>query len=241
MFAQFNWSQPGLDEFLIILFNLGNTLAVVAFVVRGPIMLRVLAVIGTTMQAFYYGFISTGPIGHGVFWKTVMAVSATAFMIILIRERMGRPFAPELRGLAHELNLLNPGQLEKLFKVGMVRVAEGEPTILRQGEHPDELYYLLEGSATVLKDGRTIPVDSGTFLGEIAFVSGGPATADVILAKDSTYFAWPVGKLKVLLAREDQIDIGLRGLINHDLARKIASQPVSLERDVKKAMKAAVE
>jgi UDP-N-acetylmuramyl tripeptide synthase len=38
----FNWADPGLPEVLIVLFNLGNFLAVVAFAVRGPVTLRML-------------------------------------------------------------------------------------------------------------------------------------------------------------------------------------------------------
>lgn len=226
MFADFSWSSFGLDETLIILFNLGNLLAVLAFVLRGPILLRVFAVLGTGMQALFYAFISTGPIMSGVFWKVLMASAAFGFMVVLLRERMGRQFASELRPLAKELRLLNPGQIEKLFRVGEVRVAEAERCILSQGNQPDELFYLLEGRATVIKDGRPIDVLSGAFLGEIAFVGGGVATADVLIAPGSTYLAWRIGPLKALLAREDQIDIALRGLINHDLARKVSAQPV---------------
>lgn len=235
MFADFSWTDPGLDEFLIVLFNFGNLLAVLAFVMRGPITLRVLAVVGTSMQAFFYAFLSTGPIFYGVFWKVLMAAAAFGFMLLLLRERMGRQFAPDLRGLAQDLNLLNPGQIEKLFKAGEVRTAQGELCIISQGAKPKELFYLLEGSATVLKDGHPIPVQAGTFLGEIAFVSGGIATADVLLAPESRYMAWPTDKLRGLLAREDEIDIALRGLINHDLARKVAAQPVGADLRAKNA------
>ncbi len=226
MFADFSWTNPGLDEFLIILFNIGNMLAVIAFVVRGPILLRVLAVVGTGLQAFFYAFLSSGPIAYGVFWKVLMASAAFAFMLVLLRERMGRQFAPELRDLAQALSLLHPGQIEKLFKIGKVERAQSEQRIIEQGTRPDVLTYLLDGSATVLKDGQTVDIEPGTFLGEIAFVSNGPATADVVIAPGSRTIAWPVDKLSVLLKRDDQIDIALRGLINHDLARKVSAQPV---------------
>jgi CRP-like cAMP-binding protein len=228
--VEFNWSEPGVTEFLVICFNLGNFLAVTAFLVRGAITLRMLTVVGALLQALFYAFVAQDIITYGLFWKSLTAVIAFAVVLVIVRERMGRQFASELRPLAKELQLLNPGQIEKLFRVGEVRVAEAERCILSRGTQPDELFYLLEGKATVIKDGRPIDVLPGAFLGEIAFVSDGVATADVLIAPGSTYLAWRIGPLKALLAREDQIDIALRGLINHDLARKVSAQPVAAAR-----------
>jgi hypothetical protein len=71
-------------------------------------------------------------------------------------------------------------------------------------------------------------VQPGTFLGEIAFVSGGNATADVLLAPGvSRYYRLAGRAAQALLLRDDQIDITLRGLINHDLAHKVAASPLS--------------
>jgi hypothetical protein len=227
MFADFSWSEFGRDEFLIILFNLGNLLAVIAFAVRGPVLLRALAVTGTSMQAFFYAFFGGGPIWDGVFWKVTMASVALIFMIILLRERMGRNFPPEVRPLAQAFDLLNPGQVEKLLGCGELRSADAKRGILVEGKVPTELFYLISGTATVVKQGGSLTVEAGAFLGEIAFVSGGAATADVVIEPGSRYYVWPVERLKALLARDREIDVVLRGLINHDLAHKVAASPLS--------------
>lgn len=225
--GELNWTEPGVSELLVVCFNLGNFLAVTAFLARGAITLRMLTVVGALLQVLFYAFIAPEIITDGLFWKSLTALIAFAVVVAIVRERRGRQFPPALRGLAQELNLLNPGQIEKLFNVGELRNTDQERCVISQGARPDELFYLLEGKATVLKDGRPIIVQSGTFLGEIAFVSGGPATADVLLAPSSQYMAWSVTRLNALLGKDDQIDIALRGLINHDLARKVAAQPAS--------------
>lgn len=226
MLESFSWTNFGLNEFLIIVFNLGNILGVLAFAVRGAIALRVLAVIGAAMQIAFYLFIADTPIYYGVFWKAVTCVVAMVIILLILRERVGRKFEAEVRPFAQSLRLLNPGQVEKLIKLATKRVHEDQRCILSQGTRPDELYYLLTGTASVQKDGVPLTVDAGAFLGEIAFVSGGVATADVLIEPGSHYLAWPVARLSQLLAKDDQIDIALRGLINHDLARKIAAQPI---------------
>lgn len=226
MFSSFSWTDFGLNELLIISFNLGNFLAVVAFAVRGAITLRALAVIGAAMQTAFYLFIADAPIYYGAFWKILTCVVATAIILLILRERMGRRFDVEVRPFVQSLRLLRPGQVEKLIKLADKRLHEEQRCIISQGARPDELYYLLTGSASVKKDGVPLRVQAGTFLGEIAFVSGGVATADVLIEPGSHYLAWPVDRLTKLLSKDEQIDIALRGLINHDLARKIAAQPI---------------
>lgn len=225
MLESFSWADFGLNEILIISFNLGNILAVLAFAVRGAIALRVLAVIGAAMQIAFYLFIADTPIYYGVFWKAVTCVVAMVIILLILRERVGRQFETEVRPFAHSLRFLNPGQVEKLIKLATRRVHDDQRCIISQGAKLDELFYLLTGAASVQKDGVPLTIDAGTFLGEIAFISGGAATADVLIEPGSHYLAWPVTRLSQLLAKDDQIDIALRGLINHDLAMKIAAQP----------------
>lgn len=224
--AEFNWSDFGTTEFLVVCFNLGNLLAVIAFMVRGAVTLRMLTVIGAVLQALFYAFVAQDIITYGLFWKSLTALIAFSVVLFILRERMGRKFAPEVRPFAQSLRLLNPGQVEKLIKLADRRVHEDQRCILSQGAKPENLYYLLTGSASVQKDGVSLRVEAGTFLGEIAFVGGVSATADVVIDPGSHYLAWPVDRLTRLLKKEDQIDIALRGLINHDLARKISAQPL---------------
>lgn len=226
MFAELNWTAPGATELFVVLFSLGNLIAVLAFAVRGAILLRILAIVGAGLQAIFYAFVGNEPLWFGLFWKLLMVFVAFSFMMVLIRERMGRQFAPELRPFVHALDILTPGQLQKLVNVGEIRRAGAERGILAQGKVPGELFYLLAGRALLIKDGRELEVKAEAFLGEIAFISGQPATADVIVKPGAIYLAWPVDRLNPLLEKDPQIDIALRGLMNHDLARKLAVQPL---------------
>jgi CRP/FNR family cyclic AMP-dependent transcriptional regulator len=57
--------------------------------------------------------------------------------------------------------------------------------LMRQGAPGRELFVLVEGEATVERDGATIAVrHGGDFLGELALVTGRPRTATVTAATD---------------------------------------------------------
>ena len=68
------------------------------------------------------------------------------------------------------------------------------------------------------------------FLGEIAFLTGGPASATVTLSSDAECIVWNVDELHKLMKADAAIDIAIRGLFNHDLAAKVAgSMPYNTE------------
>lgn len=53
--------------------------------------------------------------------------------------------------------------------------------IVRQGEAGDSFYILLEGKATVRRNGRKVgELDAGSFFGELAILDPAPRNADVV-------------------------------------------------------------
>jgi CRP-like cAMP-binding protein len=53
-------------------------------------------------------------------------------------------------------------------------------TLIRQGEPGRQFFVVIEGGVEVVQDGKKLPPRGGSeFFGEIALVSGGPATATV--------------------------------------------------------------
>ena len=58
--------------------------------------------------------------------------------------------------------------------------------LTREGELGREFVVLVDGGAEVTRDGRRVNLlGAGDFLGEIALISGGPATATVTTTSDS--------------------------------------------------------
>ena len=76
-------------------------------------------------------------------------------------------------------------------------------TIVRQDDHGDCMYILIDGRARVLhrRDGREFEVQilsAGDFFGELALVDAGPRSADVIAVDECLLFKMPQMVLRSL-------------------------------------------
>jgi len=76
-----------------------------------------------------------------------------------------------------------------LLRVGMLADEvdlEKERVLMRQGERGEEMFVLVQGQASIERDGQRIGLrGAGDFFGEIALLDGGPRTATVRLTTDS--------------------------------------------------------
>lgn len=75
---------------------------------------------------------------------------------------------------------LPPELLQPILDAGVERTYEEGEAIMRVGEPGDAMALVVEGSATIERAGRKIPVAPGELVGEIAVLDGGPRTATVV-------------------------------------------------------------
>jgi flavin reductase (DIM6/NTAB) family NADH-FMN oxidoreductase RutF len=70
--------------------------------------------------------------------------------------------------------------LEPILDAGVERVYEDGEAIMRVGEPGEAMVLVVEGTATIERGGRKVPVAPGELVGEIAVLDGGPRTATVV-------------------------------------------------------------
>ncbi|MCA0432584.1 MAG: cyclic nucleotide-binding domain-containing protein [Proteobacteria bacterium] len=212
------------------LFHLSNLVAFLSFLLRDQMKLRITMGVSLLMQAAYYYSIPGGPLIDPLFWKIVSFLANLFIIVIFVHDNLDIGIPEYLRGLFTRLRVLSPGQFRKL--VSKVARIEGQgQTILAEGQYPDKLYFLLRGEAQVGKGSAVTPIPSGTFLGEIAFLSGVPATATVTLSPGALAVAWNSAALQQMMDKNAAIDIAMRGFFNHDLAGKVArSMPIAAKQ-----------
>ena len=97
--------------------------------------------------------------------------------------------------------------------------------LIRSGEHQKNLLLVLSGSADVEVNGKPIAsLTRGTFIAEISFLSGEPASADVHADKELIFVSWNSDRLKNLKDENPNFWMKLQHALSEDLIRKVKPQ-----------------
>jgi CRP-like cAMP-binding protein len=144
-------------------------------------------------------------------------------MIILItRDRRVSSLTDHELSLFQNLRGLTPGQFRRLMKLGRWQTLEEPLVMTREGQALDRLYYILQGEADISKADRSFKVDSGLFIGELAFLRNKPATATVTGAPGAVLVSWSHADLQRATAKDQDFSHALSLLLSADLAEKVA-------------------
>ena len=74
-----------------------------------------------------------------------------------------------------------------LLNAGLVE----NKTIVKAGDIQKDLMLVVNGTAEVKRDATVIAqLERGQFIAEISYITGKPASADVVLEEDLTYYVW---------------------------------------------------
>lgn len=229
-------SIPIFGSIFVLLFHFSNLMAFLAFLLRDQVQLRLLMGVSLFLQGLYYYSVPGGPLFDPLFWKVVSFLANIVMIALVFGGRLDFGIAEDLRPLFDRIAVLTPGQFRKLT-ARTVRVPGGGAAILTEGMKPDRLYYLLKGEAQIIKNRQTTTLQSGAFLGEIAFLSDLPASATVVLKEGAECIAWNRAALLQMMKKDAAIDIAMRGFFNHDLAYKVArSVPIAAPPEMPKRM-----
>ena len=95
-------------------------------------------------------------------------------------------------------------QLEKFIRFMEVQPVRQWTEIVKQGQHGDAMYLVLEGELRVRlmiggKETTLVTLGAGEFFGEIALFDQGPRSADVVANKDSTLLMIADGAFQKLI------------------------------------------
>lgn len=218
-----------MSEFLLSLMtkesiiHLGALFYLSGFLCRNQILLRSLIVMGDIIYVLYFYFAPQTPLWGGIFWSTLFVIVNLWMLWQILADRRHYRLGPEERRLFDQLGTLSPGQFRTLLRLGRATQADGRTELTRQGEAVEKLYYLTEGTAEISIEGHTLHRDQ-SFIGELAFLTGHPASATVTVGKGARYISWPGDALKEALHRQPELEFALQKAMNRDMADKVAGR-----------------
>ncbi|MEM9331623.1 MAG: cyclic nucleotide-binding domain-containing protein [Pseudomonadota bacterium] len=204
------------------LIHLGALLYILGFLVRDELLLRLLVLGGTVLYILYYFLFPETPLWDAIITSVILGAANIWVLFKIMYERTTFALTEDERKLYDVFSTLNPGQFRTVLKHSIWHVADGDEVLCTENENANRLYYLLEGSAIVRKNGKEFAIDSNKFLGEISFVLEDRYTATVLAKPEMKFVEWDTKVLRQLMAKNASLNNAIVALFNKDLAHKLA-------------------
>jgi len=205
-----------------LLMHAGALLSFVALAFRDELKLRIILLASILLEATFHLFQSDGPSWPEIFWNVVTFIMTLTVAIQIALDRSHFGLTEDEEALFNNFPGLTPGEFRVLRRAGRWRTASDGVILTQEGEVPANLYYVLTGRVHIRKGDRDITVGPETFIGEIAFLHGSPASATVRLETGARYYEWPVSVLKTNISKRTSLVHAITRLIGLDMALKVA-------------------
>lgn len=116
---------------------------------------------------------------------------------------------------------------KKLMEIAEWRTVNKGDTLINEHDEVNALMLIYDGTATVHLEHKPITyVRENSFIGEMSFLTGNPASATVKAASTMRIIVWKKDSLYELMAQESDIKTGLQTLFSYDLAEKLSKQNI---------------
>jgi hypothetical protein len=187
--------------------------------------LRVTAVVGLCFEIAYFVLVSGGALYTGIGWDAVFIAINLIHLARLTRERMRLRLASDDRDLLRTLfEGLDDAQIGMLLNsASWHHVPVGEQLTV-EGAPVPALMLIAAGQVSVEVGNHIIArMGPGCFIGEMAFLTGGTASATVTVTHPTRVMKIEQTRLKTLLVIDSQIAAVLHRLLGADLAQKLRS------------------
>lgn len=199
---------------------------VLGFLFRDELWLRGLLFIGTMFYILYYYHAAESPLWEAMLTSSILGAVNISMICVVAWERSTIGMRGDTASLYGYFENLTPGQFRRILKRGTLNTARERTKLSQEGDALEHFYFVYEGYSIITKRGKTTDVPAGHFIGEVAFLKGGPATATVEVAPGSHYISWRQDDLRRLMRKSPNLSNGLLALLNMDMAGKVAtSQP----------------
>ena len=202
--------------------HLAVTCYILGLLTRRELLLRGMILLGTCFYILYYYFIADTPLWEAIFASFLIGTANLIVIWRIFRERSTLGMSEEMLALYRHFPNFNPGQFRKLMAQGqIIRDSEGE-TLLEEGVRAGRLYLTTSDGFVVTMGTQHADIGPGNFLGEISFLLGGPATAQVAARKGSSYVMWDTDTLTDMMDKVPPMANAISVLLNKDIASKLA-------------------
>jgi Cyclic nucleotide-binding domain len=202
--------------------HLSYVLIAISYWLTDMFWLRLVAVLGLSLEILYF-WLSGGDLRTGIGWDLIFILINLYQIYRLVKDRLSlRLPEPDRELLRSVLTGLDDAQIARLLIAGeFCDIAEGT-TLAEENQALDRLFFICSGRVRVTIAGREVShLERGNFVGEVAFLTGRPATATVIAEGPVRALTFERGKLSQLFYNEAEVAGLIYQLLGRELAHKI--------------------
>ncbi len=205
----------------LLLLQLGYALLIAAVLAPRPAMVRALVALAAAaglLRALLWTGDSVSAAWAGLLLATCLILTGRHLL-----ERKDARFAPQERGMLDALIVGVPqNRARHLIDQGDWLTGKEGDVLTREGEPVGHLYYLAEGEAKAISQGREVGIcRPGDLIGELAVLSGEAASATVVLSGPAQFWCASAEALKPYFATHDDIkravEQGFTAALGHKL------------------------
>lgn len=206
-----------------VLYLLSGLFLFFAFTTRSMLWLRILTGISAILGGVYAAFIGANIMLLGQIGLLGLNVLQ---IVLLMLEHKPLSLPPELDELYHKAFPAWTPREFLHFAQSAGRGLASNSVICRAGEQMDRLLCVLNGSAAIRKNGHDLDeIGPGAFIGEMGYLTGQHASADVVARGEVAYLFWTHPQLDKLRLKQPALYIKLLSSLGVDLIQKLQKMP----------------
>lgn len=202
------------------LLHVANVLYLISYSLRDILWLRVATVLAMLCLGWCYWACHEN---YALAWQSAFLAINLFQIALLIYER--RPVKlTEVQQKLHEgpLSPLSPRQVQRFADKADWCTVEAGTKLVEENSNLQHLILMLSGQATVIAAGKEIAkISEGQFVGEMSFLTGGNATAEVVANDTILYARWEEQYINDLIQRDRDLGTALQAALGTDLVKKL--------------------
>ena len=203
----------------IIFLHCSYLLTLLALSIRGIFWLRIVLTVsqfGHLINAYMNDDINKGG------WTIIFIIINLVQIMIIFRERRELFIPEQIRDLYENIfHTKTSREFLHFWDKGKLMHVDNK-TLISQGDNQENLMLVLNGTAEVIRNDKKIAtLERGQFIAEISYITGKPASADVLVSNDLTYYVWDKKSLSELRKKNSNIMQKLDHILTLDMAGKL--------------------
>jgi len=202
--------------------TLAGGLYILGYLFINQVYLRLCMLGGSLAYIAYYWIAADAPLWGAIITSTLMIFANLLGLAGLYARNANWAVPKGQMDIFPLFAPLQPGDFRALVQRAKRFVVEQDMTVTQQGEQPEKVYFVIDGTFNVQKGAAEFEVYGPTFVGEVAYLLSSPSAATTVLPAGTQVLEWTLSDLITRSARQPRFKLALDAVISRDLARKVS-------------------